>query len=258
MSPLFRRATLGTAAVATLATTSARYSSVPRRPLPSIFFGSPWTAAYDTAPGHLGLARAHRGLGELNSLLTPEALFLDATRALASGALSHKPFSGEMICQFHDKVRGIIAKEGSGRKAEVARELRLNLAIVDAEDGRFDDALDALARLAAERPSDPRPRICASVISSFLGLPEEGKEWLEGIQDDILQENQVYHKRVVRAATLGGAPCAVDGLDGLVASMVFESKYLDGDISWFKKVVLSGLLWLVVANKLKGQVTGEA
>ncbi|CAM0904939.1 unnamed protein product [Alopecurus aequalis] len=264
MSPLLRRATLATAAVATLYTMSARYSSYPRRPLPSIF-GSSSPSTYDTAPGHLGLARTHRGLSELNSLLTPEALFLDATHALASGALGHKPFSGEMIRQLRDEVRGLIAKEGSGSKAEEVQEFVLNLALVDAEDGRFDDALDALARLAEERPSDPRPRICASVISCFVGLPEEGKEWLVGIPDDILQENKVYNKRAIMAATLGGAPCAVADLDGLVASMAFESinsalepMYLDGDISLFKKVVFRGLLWRVVANKLKGQVAGEA
>jgi hypothetical protein len=262
MSSLLRRATLAKAAASAFSKTSARYSSYYPCPLPSIF-GSSSPAAYETAPGHLGLARAHRGLGELSSLLTPEALFLDATHALASGALGHKPFSGEMIRQLRDKARGINAKGWSGRKAEEVQEMRLGLAIVDAEDGRFDYALSALARLAEERPWDPRPRICASVFSCFVGLPDEGKKWLVGIPDDVLQENHVYHERAVIAATLGGAPCAVDGLESLVASMAFksinsalEAKYLDGDISLFKKKVFSGLLRRVVASKLKGQVPG--
>ncbi|KAM0878277.1 hypothetical protein ACQ4PT_034981 [Festuca glaucescens] len=170
-----------------------------------------------------------------------------------------------MIRQLCDEVRGIITKDWSGTKAEEVEELRLNLTIVDAEDGRFVDALNALDRLTDERPWDPRPRICASVISCFVGFPEVAKEYLVGIPDDILEANKVYHKRAVMAATLGGAPCAIAGLEGLVASMAFESinsaleaKYLDGDISLFTKVVLSALLWGVVANKLKGQAAGEA
>ncbi|KAM0877712.1 hypothetical protein ACQ4PT_035319 [Festuca glaucescens] len=130
---------------------------------------------------------------------------------------------------------GIIAKDGSGRRAEEVQELRLDLALVDAEDGRFVDALNALDRLVNERRSDPRPRICASMICCFVGLPEVGKEFVVGIPDDILQENQVYHRRAVMAATLGGAPCAIAGLEGLVASMAFksinsalEAKYLAG------------------------------
>ncbi|KAM0866301.1 hypothetical protein ACQ4PT_042727 [Festuca glaucescens] len=261
MSSLLRRATLARVAVSAFSTTSARYSSYPC-PLPPIFFGS----STPVALGHLGLARAHRGLGELNSLLTREALFLDATHVLAAGALGHKPYSGEMIRQLRDEIREIIAKDESERRAEEVQEMILALALVDAEDGRFVHALNALDRLANERPSDPRPRICASVICCFAGLPEEGKEFLVGIPDDILQENQVYHRRAVMAATLGGAPCAIAGLEGLVASMAFksinsalEAKYLDGDISLFKKVVFSGLLWRVVASKLKGQVlAGDA
>uniref|UniRef100_A0ACD5UXP4 Uncharacterized protein n=1 Tax=Avena sativa TaxID=4498 RepID=A0ACD5UXP4_AVESA len=248
MSPLLRRATLATAAIAALSTTLARDSSHPPRPLPTIL-GSSSPPGYDTAPGHSGLARAHRGL---SALLTPEALFLDATHALAAGALSHKPFSPEMIRQLRDEVRGLIAEEGSDGKAEGAQELRLNLAIVDAEDGRFEDAL----------PSDPRPRICASVISCFLGQIEEGELWLAGIPGNVCQENRVYFKRSVIAATLGGAPCAVAGFDGLVSFTAFEAinsaleaKYLDGDISLFEKTVFRGLLWRVVANnKLKGHV----
>jgi tetratricopeptide (TPR) repeat protein len=220
--------------------------------------------AYTTAPGHLGLARDRRVLG---GLLTPEALFLDATHALAAGALSTKPFSGEMIRQLRDDARDIIAEEPDG-KAEEVRELRLDLALVDAEDGRFEDALDALARLAAERPSDPRPRICASVISCFVGLVEEGEQWIAAIPVHVCQENRVYFKRAVKAATLGGAPGAVagiDSLDCLVALTAFEAissgleaKYLDGDISLLKKMVFGALLWRLVAKELKGQVSGEA
>ncbi|KAK1682659.1 hypothetical protein QYE76_043507 [Lolium multiflorum] len=262
MSPLLRRATLATAAVAVFSTTLERDSSCPCRPLPTIFRSSS-PPAYCNAPGHLGLARDHRGL---RALLTPEALFLDATHALASGALGHKPFSGEMIRQLRDDARGIIAKDWPGPRAEEVEELRLNLALVDAEDGRFVDALNALDRLADERPSDPRPRICASVICCFVGLPDEGEEFLEGIPDDILQEYKVYHKRAVMAAALGGAPGAIAGLEGLVASMAFESmnsaleaKYLDGGISKFTKALQSAVRPVLLrAHPLSGERLRDA
>jgi tetratricopeptide (TPR) repeat protein len=256
MSRLLRRAALATTAAAAVAA-AMRDPSQPQ-PFTGRFLGP--SSAYDAAKGHLGLARAHqKGLPELNALLTPEAFLLDSAHALGAGAIRFSPLSGEQGRVMLDDAREAIE---SGGEVEATQELRLKMALVYAEDGRFEDALDDLARLAAERQSDPRPRLCAAVISYLVGLHEEGGQWLVGVPEDVRQKNDYYLRRAILAAAVGGAPCG--GFEGLVGFTAWEvidmglkAKHLDGDISLLKKMLLSGLMWHLVANKYEKYCEGR-
>ncbi|GJN12931.1 hypothetical protein PR202_ga31258 [Eleusine coracana subsp. coracana] len=108
------------------------------RPYSGLFLAS----ASPSGAGHLGLlARARPSLRrDLDTLLTPEALLLDATHVLVAAALRDRPHSGRMTRRFADDV------------FSDNPEARFLLTLVDAEDGRFDDMLNTLARLAAGSP----------------------------------------------------------------------------------------------------------
>ncbi|CAL5089725.1 unnamed protein product [Urochloa decumbens] len=241
MSRYLRRAALATAAAAALSAAAMRSASddptAGRLPPPP---------AYCAAPGHLGLARAHPSLA---ALLTPESFLLDAAHALAAAALRAGPVvSAEAVRQFRrdGRLEAAIAADGP----EEAPRWRLAVALHDAEEGRFDDALGELARLAAERPSDARPRLAAAGICYLAGLPEEGSRWVSGIPAAARREHKRCLRSAVLAAALGGAPRAADGFEGLVGWAVFEvvdmalgAKFIDGDINFLKRRFLSAVLW---------------
>ncbi|CAN6203565.1 unnamed protein product [Urochloa humidicola] len=185
--------------------------------------------AYRAAPGHLGLAaRAHPSL-VLSALLTPEFFLLDAAHALAAAGLRAGPVvSAEAVRQFRRDGRLAAAVAADG--PEEARGWRFAVALHNAEEGRFDDALGELARLAAERPSEARPRLAAAGICYLGGEPV-------GLRDPL-------------AAALGGAPRAARGFEGLVGWTAFEvvdmalsAKFLDGEINFFKMKFLTAVLW---------------
>ncbi|TVU33939.1 hypothetical protein EJB05_15755, partial [Eragrostis curvula] len=191
-------------------------------------------------PGHLGLVRARPGLRELNALLAPEALLLDATHTLVAAALRLGPAAADTV---------------------VVASRRLTETIVDAADGRFDDALGALTRIAAEHPEDPAPRLQAAALCYLLGRADEGDRWLAEIPEDVrrrrLRDGFDFQLAVV-AAALGGAPGAVAGSEDRVASAALEmfnmtlwARVFDGDMSVYKKMLISGLLNLVVKGKYK-------
>nr|CAB3456249.1 unnamed protein product [Digitaria exilis] len=229
------------------------------------------SSAYRAAPGHLGLARAHPSLGrDLAALLTPEAFLLDATHALAAAALCARPLPGDKLRLMRRVPRGaaVVAEHLAELRPESSWDLRLRMALAHAEDGRFDDALHALARLAAERPSDPGARLSAAGICYLVGRLEEGNQWVSEIPERVRWENKIYLRNALLAATLGGA-VAGGGIEGVVGWVAFEAinialwaKFTDGDMSFLKRSILSALLRHVFAHKqykgyYKGIVAGD-
>jgi hypothetical protein len=148
MSRYLCRAGLAIASAVTLSAAATRGASDPS----SVGLLSP--AAYRATPGHLALARAHPSLGaNLDALLTPEAFLLNAAHALAVATLRIRPVSTESICLFRRGGRGW---------AQRAWPFQFALVLHDTVDACFEDALNALACLVAECPSDPRPRLAAA------------------------------------------------------------------------------------------------
>ncbi|TVU39719.1 hypothetical protein EJB05_13157, partial [Eragrostis curvula] len=252
MSRYLRRAAV--AAAAAVALSAAAVGDASDRSLSSSFGLLSSSPAHAAATGHLGLTRSHPDLRGLDALLTSKAFLLDATHALACAALRDQPLSGEDIRVFchGDFASKLIAK------AEAEH---------GADEGRFDDALDALALIAAERPSDPRPRLSAAGICYLAGMMQEGNQWVSGIPEVIRhrRDNKRYLRDGVLAAALGGAPGAIAGFEGLVGFAAFEViegalwvNFLDGNISFLKMILLRALLWrALVAGKYKDYCQGK-
>ncbi|KAG2589132.1 hypothetical protein PVAP13_5NG226048 [Panicum virgatum] len=143
---------------------------------------------------------------------------------------------------FRDDVfPGELARAEAQGGAQAAEALRIFKALVDAQDGRLLDALDALARLAAERPDSNSPRLCAAAVCDLLGRVDEGDRWLAGIHCPL--DHSFFNLALV-AATLGGAPGAVAGSQGRVASAalrIINTSVSDGQMSAFLTIII-GLL----------------
>ncbi|CAL4963356.1 unnamed protein product [Urochloa decumbens] len=219
------------------------------RPFSGLFLAS----AIPSAAGHLGLARAS-ATPALRDLLTPGAFLLDATHALGAVALRGFTHTAEINRYIRDdffpKELARAEAQGDARAADV---LRLFRALIDAEDGRCQDALDDLARLAAERPDFNSARHCAAAFCDLLGRAEEGDRWLAGVPGwQRPPENISLNLGLVEAA-LGGAPGAVAGNRGQVASAAFQiinESVSEGKMSAFQTIV-TGLLKQAAKRRCK-------
>ncbi|CAO2183817.1 unnamed protein product [Urochloa humidicola] len=239
---------------AALAVASALGSPYRPRPFTGLFLAS----APPSTSGHLALVRSHSNLLDLNSHFTPEAFLLDATHALGAAALRFQPFLGGKLRTLRDiapKLHAAAAAAGDDEGAKVGRQF---MALLDADDGRFEDALDALARLAEERPYRPGPRLAAAGICDLLGRPDEGDRWLAGITGEQPLREDILFRNGVLSAALGGAPDAVEGSQGAVAAAALMFLYerlwgtaFDGDMPVVKKMLVTALLNRLVKRKLR-------
>ncbi|TVU33949.1 hypothetical protein EJB05_15765, partial [Eragrostis curvula] len=213
-----------------------RHASDPR-PYSGLFLAS----SFPSGPGHLGLVRSRPALRDLNALLTPEAFLLDATCALGATAFRVVPYTGEAVRLFRDVVspKALAMAEAQG-KVTTAESGRIHMALVE-------EALRALACLAADRPHSPRVRLCAAAVCDLLGRVDESEQWLATIPQDAGHhspgEDMCFQLGLV-AATLGGAPGAVAGSQARVASAAFRlinKSANDGGMS-LSQVIITGLL----------------
>jgi Flp pilus assembly protein TadD len=228
----------------------------PYRPRP--FTGVFLASSPPSASGHLGLVRARPALLDLNSLLSPEAFLLDATHALGAAALRHQPMLGGMARGLQNIAPKMQAAAAAAGDIESVQAGRHYMALLDAVDGRFEDALHNLGRLAEERPYFLGPRLAAAAICDLLGRPDQGDRWLIRITGDEPPRDNVVFRNAVVAATLGGAADAVAGSQGAVASaalmFIYEKLWgaaFDGDMSVVKKVLITTLLNRLVKRKLR-------
>ncbi|CAO2170227.1 unnamed protein product [Urochloa humidicola] len=221
------------------------------RPFSGLFLAS----ASPSAAGHLGLVRAS-ATPALRDLLTPGAFLLDATHVLGAVALRSFPNTAEGIRHFRvdlfPKKLAMAEAQGDTMAAEAARVLS---ALIDAEDGRFQDALDELARLAAARPDCNAARHCAAAFCDLLGRADEGDRWIAGTIGDGEQRPRkcCFFNLGVVAAALGGAPGAVAGNRGQVASAAFQiinKSVSKGEMSAFQTIV-TGLLKQAAKRRCK-------
>uniref|UniRef100_A0A0E0JJR5 Uncharacterized protein n=1 Tax=Oryza punctata TaxID=4537 RepID=A0A0E0JJR5_ORYPU len=109
----------------------------------SVLFSIPRPEAGATAPtrGHLGLIRAHPGLRDLNAALagssSRDAFFLDAAHALAACALRTPTMTGRVLRGFTGQPKNLAA----AANLDTGGIYGLELALLQARDGRFDEAL---------------------------------------------------------------------------------------------------------------------
>ncbi|RLM94159.1 hypothetical protein C2845_PM08G15380 [Panicum miliaceum] len=185
------------------------------------------------ASGALSRAPSARpALRDLDALLTREALLLDATHPVPEVLLPGGP------------VESIL------------------FALVDAEDGRFQDALDALARIAtgSPRPAGSSARLCAAAVCELLGRAEEADRWLASEPEDQCPLEDNSFQLALVTATLGGAPGAVAGSQGRVAYAAFhfiDGCVRDGGMSAFH-IIVTGLLKHAVKRRCKDLVLKRA
>ncbi|KAF0919616.1 hypothetical protein E2562_030730 [Oryza meyeriana var. granulata] len=133
--------------------------------------------------GHLGLIRAHPGLRDLNSALASrDAFFLDAAHALAASALRVPTVTGEALRFLVSDIipRQLTAAE-SESDADALVRYRLERAILDAREGRFDEALAAAVRLTRDNPGDSGPQITAAALCFLHGRSGTGYEWIKSV-----------------------------------------------------------------------------
>ncbi|CAO2203650.1 unnamed protein product [Urochloa humidicola] len=235
---------------AALAVATALGSPYRPRPVTGLFLAS----APSSSSGHLGLVRSHPSLLDLNSQFTPEAFVLDATHALGAAALRFQPFLGGKLRALRDMAPQLQAAAVAAGDDEGAKVGRQFIALLDAEDGRFEDALDALARLAGERPYRPGPRLADAGICDLLGRPDEGDRWLAGITGDQPLRETILFRNGVLAAALGGAPDAVGAVADAALQLIYERLWgtaFDGDMPVVKKVLVTALLNRLVKRKLR-------
>ncbi|CAL4956360.1 unnamed protein product [Urochloa decumbens] len=264
MSRFFRRAALAAAAAGGLTTAVVSWSLSSPLPLAASPACSPTTPAAAAATGHLALVRAHPGLGELGAMLTPASFLVDATQALLAGALRCTPFYPETLRQGRAYLAaqiGLSAElEGDAVSEEEAASHRIHMALLDARDGDLAGALDAVAHLAAERPSDTTARLYAAALSHVLGRHREGRRYLRdaAVTDLSRLEHKMPFVEGVLVSTVGSAPRAVAGSEELVlrttlglVELTMWSAFQHGDL----RERLEALAWMaflrgVVARKL--------
>ncbi|CAL4888478.1 unnamed protein product [Urochloa decumbens] len=252
------------------------------------------------ATGHLALVRAHPGFRELNAMLTPASFLVDATQALLAGALHCAPFcpgtlrlgreflTAEILSAESkgnaDAAAGQAAKKilhpsivvmdlgAKGHGAETcylgavisgaeAVTARIRIALLDVCDGRIEDALDTMERLAAEHPGNTTARLYAAALCHVLGRHQDGARWLRGagVPDLSRFEHKMPFVEAVLISTLGSAPRAVAGSEELVlrstlgmVEMSMWSIFKHGDLSERLEVLaVMAFLRGVVARKLR-------
>nr|TKW14775.1 hypothetical protein SEVIR_5G189000v2 [Setaria viridis] len=189
-------------------------SRVLGRPFSGLFLAS----ASPPAAGHVGLVRARPGLGRM---LTPEALLLDATHALGAAELRDLPHTGRANRELHDVITPAdLARAEARGDAKAATVHRLLIVLLDVEDGLFDDALPALARLAGESYS---PRLCYAAICDLIGRTDEADRCLACFPEDQRPRQQISFQMGIVSVTLGGIQVAkVAGSEGRVASAALQ------------------------------------
>jgi hypothetical protein len=220
------------------------------------------------ATGHIALVRAHPGLRELNAMLTPASFLVDATQTLLVGALRIAPFCPGSLRLARDFTTAEIlsAESESEGPADAAAEqavlqARMYMALLDARDGRLDDALDAMLRLAAEHSGDTLAHLYAAALCHVLGHHQDGARWLRDAAVPNLSrlELKIPFVEGILFSTLGSAPRAVAGSEELVLAttlglveMSMWSFFKHGDLSDRLEVLaLMAFLRGVVARKLR-------
>ncbi|CAL4905899.1 unnamed protein product [Urochloa decumbens] len=208
-----------------------------------------------SAAGHLGLVRALPGVGDLKAIITPEALLLDAAHALGAAALRQPPSIGAAARAIRDLAPEVYAKAEAAGDTETAKAGRFYLALLDAEEGRFEDALDDLALQAAADPDRAAPRLGAAALCEVLGRADEAERWASCITGDLPPRDYAAYEYALVVAALGGAPGAVAGSRGSVTSaalrFIYTNLWTDDDVSVLKALVISGLMSLLVRRKLR-------
>ncbi|KAK8452881.1 hypothetical protein SEVIR_5G189201v4 [Setaria viridis] len=154
-------------------------------------------------------------------MLTPEALLLDATHALGAAELRDLPHTGRANRELHDVITPAdLARAEARGDAKAATVHRLLIVLLDVEDGLFDDALPALARLAGESYS---PRLCYAAICDLIGRTDEADRCLACFPEDQRPRQQISFQMGIVSVTLGGIQVAkVAGSEGRVASAALQ------------------------------------
>ncbi|CAO2177138.1 unnamed protein product [Urochloa humidicola] len=172
------------------------------------------------AVGHLALVRAHPRLHELGAMLTPASFLVDATQALLAGALLRVPFSPRTVRRAHEFLtKEILSAESKGHAAAGKAVMsRMQIALLDARDGRIEDALDAMKCLAAAHPGNTTARLYAAALCHVLGRHQDGARWLRDARVPDLSrfEHKMVFMEPVLISALGSAPRAVVGSEELV------------------------------------------
>ncbi|CAO2203652.1 unnamed protein product [Urochloa humidicola] len=220
---------------------------------PRLFSGLFLASASRSAAGHLGLARAS-ATPALHDLLSPGAFLLDATHALGAVALRGCPHTAECIRHFQNSIfpeeLAMAEAQGDAKAAEAVRVFR---ALIEAKDGRCQSALDDLARLAAERPDRYSAPHCAAAFCDLLGRADEADRWLADSTGGQRPREFIVFNLGLVAAALGGAPGAVAGSRGEVASAAFHTinkSVSDGEMSAFQ-IIITGLLKQAAKRRCK-------
>uniref|UniRef100_A0A0D9V1R1 CRAL/TRIO N-terminal domain-containing protein n=1 Tax=Leersia perrieri TaxID=77586 RepID=A0A0D9V1R1_9ORYZ len=215
-------------------------------------FSNPSSPPHATATrGHLGLVRAHPGLRDLNAAFSSsirEAFFLDVAHALANTALRAPTITGAAVRGLEARYSKDAAEaESTGDKDAAARD-RIQLALLRAREGRFDEALADLARLAGEFHSNPLPRVAATALC-FLhghGRPWAAAEWIRSISS-ISNDTPLLLRELelsIARAMPGSSPASVaEGIDrdrlvmcfsaSLAEDMLLHTDFTSGDGEWF-------------------------
>ncbi|KAK3164469.1 hypothetical protein QOZ80_1AG0019090 [Eleusine coracana subsp. coracana] len=246
-----------------------------QRPYSGLYLAS----AFPSAAGHLGFVRARPGLADLKPLLTPEAFLFDATHALGAAALRIGPISNA----YRDDVAKRISEDEAKGDMYGVEIRRLVMDLIDLEDGRFEDALEAYSGLAAKDHGSDAARLSAASVCYQLGRVDEGDRWLEELEDIPKKANPCgdgLFQLALVASTLGGAsgavgdsealaklPCGQSSLklrhcsEGRLASPAFQTinnklweSVLDGDMSVVKKILVTRMLKRVVKTEHKDAV----
>ncbi|ONM41833.1 hypothetical protein Zm00014a_004350 [Zea mays] len=220
MSRLFLGAALTAAAAGVLSSaTSWKLSSpIPLSASPSSSPSAPVGPAAVT--GHLALVRAHPALLELNAMLTPASFLVDATQALLVCALRCPPVYPEKLRKRRESFNAqILSAESDGHAtAERAAMARANIAVIDAREGRLQDARDVMVQLAAERPGNTTLHLFAAAFCRVLGRHAEGGQCLHdpAVPDLSRHEHKILFATAVLSATTGSVPRAVAASEELV------------------------------------------
>uniref|UniRef100_A0A0D9V1Q6 Uncharacterized protein n=1 Tax=Leersia perrieri TaxID=77586 RepID=A0A0D9V1Q6_9ORYZ len=219
------------------------------------------------ATGHLALVRAHRGLRDLNALLTPGTFIVDATSALLACGLRCLPFHPPALRSSIDNLSATMKSAKSEGDAETVLEYGPFLALNYARDGRLDDALAIFVQQAADYPGYHAPRIYAAAICYVLGRREEGDRWLAEDGPDLSRvTDRFMFMDAARNAALGCTPHSVEGSGrklvmfstlGL-AEVALWSVFRDGNLlERLQVLAFMGFLRRAVAKSLREDDAGE-
>ncbi|CAO2177137.1 unnamed protein product [Urochloa humidicola] len=222
MSRFLRPAAVAAAAAGGL------FSSVSWIPSPLSLSASPSSSPSTpvvpaAAVGHLALIRAHPCLHELGAMLTPASFLVDATQVLLAGALRRVPFCPGTVRLTHDFLtKEILSAESKDHADAAARQTAvmslMQMALLNARDGRIEDVLDAMERLAAAHPGNTTARLYVAALCHVLGRHQDGARWLRDARVPDLSrfEHKMVFMEPVLISALSSAPRAVAGSEELV------------------------------------------